>query len=124
MSPSLAGKVAIVTERVVAIADLSKASAQSAAKELCCSAFCIDITQQGDWERLRKHTVETFGTLNIIVHNAGTTYKNKPTEQVTPADFDSVFDVNFRSIFLSTTTLVPWFWEKGRSASFINAATD
>lgn len=140
MSPRLAGKVAIVTGAAsgygkgiaqkfldegakVVIADLSEAAGQNTATELGCSSFRIDITQQSDWESLLKHTVDTYGTLDIIVNNAGTTYKNKPTEQATAADFDLVFNVNVRSIFLSTSTLVPWFLEQGKPASFINVAS-
>ena len=38
---------------------------------------------------------------------AGTTYPNKPTLEVTGAEFDRVFNVNVRSIFLSVQAVVP-----------------
>lgn len=140
MGLRLAGKVAIITGAAsgygkgiaqkfvdegakVVIADLSEEAGQNAARELGCSAFRIDITQQRDWEALLKHTIDTFGALDIVVNNAGTTYKNKPTEQVSMADFDLVFNVNVRSIYLSTSVLIPWFLEQGRAGSFVNVSS-
>lgn len=74
--------------------------------------FGGDVTKEADWRAVLDLTVKTFGTLDIVVNNAGITYRNKPTENVTEADFDSTFNVNVKGIYLSTNVILPYFLEK------------
>lgn len=136
----LEGKVAIVTGGAsgfgkgiaakftgegakVIIADLSRESAEAAAKELGCHSSVADVTKREHWQALLKLATEQFGGLDIIVNNAGTTYKNKPTIEVTDQDFDLVMEVNVKSIYLSTSVLVPYFLENKRPGVFIQIAS-
>ncbi|KAI1170116.1 3-oxoacyl-reductase [Nemania sp. FL0916] len=138
--PRLQGKVAIVTGGAsgfgkgiaakfveegaqVLIADLSNESGQAAAKELGCAFSVADVTKREDWERLLKEAVDKFGKLDIVVNNAGTTYPNKATEDVTDADFDRVMNVNVKSVYLSTNVIVPYLAEKNIAGSFIQIAS-
>lgn len=142
MSRRLEGKVAIVTggasgfgrgiatkfiqegARVI-VADLSADVGQAVVQDLGSSAVFQrgDVTKREDWTALLQLAIEKFGGLDIVVNNAGSTYANKPTEQVTDKDFDLVFNVNVRSIYLSTNVLLPYFLESGRAGSFINIAS-
>jgi NAD(P)-dependent dehydrogenase (short-subunit alcohol dehydrogenase family) len=36
-----------------------------------------DVTKKEDWEKLVKFADEKFGRLDVVVNNAGTTYRNK-----------------------------------------------
>ncbi|KAI1773813.1 3-oxoacyl-reductase [Hypoxylon cercidicola] len=138
--PRLEGKVAIVTggasgfgRGVVAkfvqeggrviIADLSEEAGQAAAEEFGCRFAVADVTKRQDWERLLQTAVDAFGQLDIVVNNAGATYANKPTEDVTEKDFDLVMNVNVKSIYMSTNVLVPYFLEKKRPGCFIQMAS-
>jgi NAD(P)-dependent dehydrogenase (short-subunit alcohol dehydrogenase family) len=138
--PRLEGKVAIVTGGAsgfgkgiatkfieegaqVLIADLSEEGGQLAAKELGCAFTAADVTKREDWERLLKETVGKFGKLDIVVNNAGAAYVNKATEDVTDADFDRVMDVNIKSVYLSTSVVVPYFLEKKTPGTFIQIAS-
>lgn len=138
--PRLQGKVAIVTGGAsgfgkgiatkfvaegaqVLIADLSDEAGQAVAKELGCTFTVGDVTKREDWERLLKDAVEKFGRLDIVVNNAGTTYSNKPTEEVTEAEFDRVMNVNVKSIYLSTTVIVPYFTGNNIPGNFIQIAS-
>jgi 3-oxoacyl-[acyl-carrier protein] reductase len=56
------------------------------------------------------------------VNNAGTSYRNKPTLDVTEEDYNRCFDVNVRSIFLSMRAVLPHFIERGGGA-VINIAS-
>lgn len=51
-----------------------------------------------------------------VSNAAGTSYPNKPTLEVTGADFDRVFNVNVRSIFLSVGVIVPIMQKQGGGA--------
>lgn len=142
MSRRLEGKVAIVTggasgfgkgiaikfiqegARVI-VADLSVEAGQAVAEELGSQAIFQqgDVTKKGDWEALLKTATERLGGLDIVVNNAGGTYANKPTTEVTEKDFDLCFNLNVKSIYLSTNVLVPYFLEGGRPGCFINMAS-
>ncbi|KAI1485923.1 3-oxoacyl-reductase [Biscogniauxia mediterranea] len=138
--PRLEGKVAIVTggasgfgrgiatkfveegARVI-IADLSEEAGQGVAKELGCRFAKADVTKREDWERLLKEAVDALGRLDIVVNNAGATYANAATHEVTDGDFDLVMNVNVKSIYLSTSVLLPYFLGNERPGSFVQVAS-
>jgi len=109
----------------VLISDLNEEAASKAASSLGSNVeyLVANAAKRSDWEALLKKAVDTFGGLDIIVNNAGTTYKNKPTETVTDADFDLVFDVNVKSVYLSTNVLLPYFLDNNRPGVFIQIAS-
>jgi len=107
----------------VIIADLSAASAEAAAKELGCKFSTTDVTKRDHWQALLKTALDQFGGIDIVINNAGATYSNKPTVDVTDKDFDLVMDVNVKSIYLSTSVLVPYFIENKRPGVFIQIAS-
>ncbi|KAM3429890.1 hypothetical protein NHJ13734_007984 [Beauveria thailandica] len=139
-SGRLDGKVAIVTGGAsgfgkgivekftsegskVIIADLSEDNGSAAAAEFKCTFAKTDVTQRADWEKLLATALDTYGRLDIIVNNAGATYANKPAEQVTDADFDLVMNVNVKSIYLSSSVIVPYFLRENRPGCFIQVAS-
>jgi len=139
-SKRLAGKVAIVTGGAsgfgksiastfaqhganVIIADLSADAGQASAKEIGATFQVSDVTKRGDWEKLLALAVDKFGGLDIVVNNAGTTYQAKPTEELTDEDFDLVFNVNVRSVYLSASVTLPYFLENQRPGNFINISS-
>ena len=93
----------------VAVADINEEGARAVAASLGGSAFAIgcDVTSRADVQRLVDTTVERFGTLDIVVNNAGTTHRNQPLLDVDEATFDRVFAVNVKSIFHMTHAAVP-----------------
>jgi len=140
----LEGKVAIVTGAAsgfgkaiatrfaeegcrVLVADLNGEGAEAAAKDLKVGenavSLSMDVTKEAHWEEAVKTVVEKWGKVDICVNNAGTTYKNKPTLEVTAEDFDRVFNVNVRSIFLSVRAVVPQMQKQGNGGSIINVSS-
>ena len=61
-------------------------------------------------------------SLDIIVNNAGWTHRNKPYLEVTEAEFDRVYAVNVKSIYLSAMHAVPVFRKRG-GGCFVNIAS-
>ncbi len=82
-----------------------------------------DVSQDADWAAVLKFTLDTFGGLDIVVNNAGTTHRNQPMLEVTEKDFDRVFAVNVKSIFHSTRNIVPYFRKKGGGVFITIAST-
>lgn len=93
----------------VAIADINEAGAQALATELGAHAIAVrcDVTKKADVEALVAATVKAFGTLDIVVNNAGTTHKNQPMLDVDEATFDRVYAVNVKSIYYMTFAALP-----------------
>lgn len=107
----------------VVMADLAREAGLAAAQELGCKFIVADVSSRSDWERLLSMTLSEFGQLDIVVNNAGVTYLNKATEDVTEYEFDLVFKVNVKSMFLSTAVLLPYFLKESRPGCFIQIAS-
>lgn len=81
-----------------------------------------DVTVSREMKALVQHAVESFGSLDVFVNNAGWTHRNQPALEVTEDAFDKCFAVNVKSIYLSTVHAVPVFRGQG-GGSFINIAS-
>lgn len=82
--------------------------------------FCqTDVTKSADMARLVQVTLERFGRLDVMVNNAGISHANQPMLNVSEAEFDRLYQVNVKSIYLSAIHCVPVF-RRQRFGSFIN----
>ncbi|KAJ5104423.1 hypothetical protein NUU61_001770 [Penicillium alfredii] len=83
----------------------------------------MDVTQPDDWNAILELAFSKFGRLDVLVNNAGTTYRNKPTVEVTEDEWERVFNVNVKSIYLAGKTLMPRLIEQGQGGSMINISS-
>lgn len=65
----------------------------------------LDLTKEGEIERLVSTVLEEFGRVDILVNNAGTTVR-KPFLEVTQKEFDDVVHLNLRAVFFLTQAVV------------------
>jgi 3-oxoacyl-[acyl-carrier protein] reductase len=82
-----------------------------------------DVSRAADWERLLKSTLDAYGSLDIVINNAGTTHRNQPLLEVTEEQFDRVYAVNVKSLYHSARTVVPYFRKKGGGVFITIAST-
>lgn len=82
-----------------------------------------DVSDDSDVKALMEATTEHFGGLDIIVNNAGYTHRNKPLLEVTEDEFDRIYAVNVKAIFLSTRYVVPLFEARGGGIIVNTAST-
>ncbi|KAJ9303249.1 hypothetical protein DTO271G3_623 [Paecilomyces variotii] len=82
-----------------------------------------DVTKADDWNAVVNLAIQKFGRVDILVNNAGTTYKNKPTLEVTEEEWERVFQVNVKSIFHAIKTVIPRFNKQGNGGSVINISS-
>lgn len=99
----------------VVLMDLNGDGARSVAASIGDAATAVqgDVTSAQDLARAVETSVEFGGRLDIVVNNAGWTHRNKPLLEVTGEEFDRVFTVNVRSIFLMTQAAVPVMKNQG-----------
>ena len=78
-----------------------------------------DVTRGEDWAKLVQ---AAGGALDVVVNNAGWTHRNKPYLEVTEAEFDKVYAINVKSVYLSALHAVPVFRKRG-GGCFVNIAS-
>jgi 3-oxoacyl-[acyl-carrier protein] reductase len=72
-----------------------------------------DVSRKADVDAMVRAATEAFGGLDIVVNNAGITHRNQPLLEVGEAEFDRIFAVNVKSIYLSTLAAVPRMERRG-----------
>jgi 3-oxoacyl-[acyl-carrier protein] reductase len=81
-----------------------------------------DVTKSADVKTLVDAAVKQYGKLDVMVNNAGWTHRNRPALEVSELEFDRVYAVNVKSIYLATIHAVPAF-RANKGGSFINIAS-
>jgi NAD(P)-dependent dehydrogenase (short-subunit alcohol dehydrogenase family) len=66
--------------------------------------------------------LEEFGTIDVLVNNAGLNIVSKPTAEVTDADLDLVFGVNLFGALYVTRAVIP-VMQKAGSGSIVNLSS-
>lgn len=110
----------------VLLGDLNESGASDFASSLKSSniiALGMDVTKEESWKKAVDTIMDKWGRLDIIVNNAGTTYRNKPTGDVTEEEWMRVFDVNVKSVFWSVKVAIPKIVEGKRGGSMINISS-
>jgi 3-oxoacyl-[acyl-carrier protein] reductase len=128
----LAGKIALVTGAAsgfgaetartfaregakVVLLDLNEAGVREVAATIGPEALAIttDVTSARDVRAAVEASRARHGRLDIVVNNAGWTHRNRPLLEVSEAEFDKVYAVNVKSIYLMTQAVVPMMRAQG-----------
>ena len=99
----------------VAVVDINAAAAKEVARSIGNNAVAIacDVSRKADVDAAAAETVSAFGAIDILVNNAGAAHRNRPMLEVDEAEFDRVFAVNVKSIFLFAHAVIPVFRRQG-----------
>ena len=140
----LKGKVAVVTGAAlgigratalrmaeegaaVAICDILLSEANALVDELagrgfeaCC--WQLDVSREVDVERVLDEVAGRFGRIDILVNNAGVSGANKPTDQLTEAEWDYVQGINVKGVFFGVKHVIPHLRRAG-GGSIINLSS-
>jgi 3-oxoacyl-[acyl-carrier protein] reductase len=106
----------------VVVADIDEKNGKRVAGELKAKFIQADVTRGADWARLVQETVSAAGRLDAVINNAGWTHRRKPYVEVSEAEFDKVYAVNVKSIYLSAIHALPAFRKQG-GGCFVNIAS-
>jgi 3-oxoacyl-[acyl-carrier protein] reductase len=99
----------------VALADLNLDAAKAAARAIGNNAIAVhcDVTKKADIAAAVAETLSAFGALDILVNNAGATHINKPMLDIGEDEYDRIFAVNVKGLFLFCQAVVPHFRKVG-----------
>jgi 3-oxoacyl-[acyl-carrier protein] reductase len=84
--------------------------------------FAGDVSSDRDVGALVRFALDELGELDIVVNNAGTTHRNQPLLNVTEEEFDRIYRVNVKSLYLTAKHAVPHFRAK-KNGVFITIAS-
>jgi NAD(P)-dependent dehydrogenase (short-subunit alcohol dehydrogenase family) len=80
-----------------------------AVRELGAEAECfrVDVTNEEQVRQLEKDVIARFGTVNILINNAGVNIR-RPVTDFTLDEWNTVLDTNLTSVFLMCRSFVPY----------------
>ncbi|HEX6858815.1 MAG TPA: glucose 1-dehydrogenase [Caulobacteraceae bacterium] len=111
----------------VAVLDMLEPEGRALADELAGRGFAVrfwrcDVTSEAEVKRVLDEAAAHFGALSVMVNNAGVSGANKPTHEVTEAEWDFVQAVNVKGVFFGTKHAVPHLKAAG-GGSIINLSS-
>lgn len=128
-----AGGIGLATTRALAqagsnivIGDKDQGRLELALAELDLGAACIavecDVTSSSDVNRMVTAAVENFGSIDVMVNNAGFT-RDATMRKMTEEDFDSVLDVHLKGAWLGTRAAADMMRREGTAGSIVNVSS-
>ena len=107
----IAKRLATEGGRVI-VNDINEAGGQRVVSEITAAGgtaafFKADVTQSAEVKALVAEAVRLYGRLDVMVNNAGWTHRNRPMLEVNEEEFDKVYAINVKSLYLSAIHAVP-----------------
>ena len=77
------------------------------------SSKVVDVTDSDTVAAAAQQTASDLGGIDILVNNAGYSHRNKQFSDVTDEEFDKVYDVNVKAVFIAIQEALPVLRERG-----------
>ena len=94
----------------VAITDVRDTEGSALERELAGTGaryWHMDVSREAEVARVFAEVEGAFGPVTVLVNNAGIGGANRPTHELTEAEWDAVMAVNVKGVFLCTKHAVP-----------------
>ncbi len=82
----------------------------------------LDVSREDQVRAVLAAAADTFGPVTVLVNNAGIAGVNKPTHELTEAEWDAVQAVNTKGVFLCTKHAIPGMQRAG-GGSIVNLSS-
>jgi len=82
----------------------------------------LNTAQEHEVQAVLAEIKDHFGKIDVLVNNAGIAGTNKPTHELTEAEWDEVMQVNVKGVFFCTKYVIPYMQQNG-SGSIINLSS-
>ncbi len=88
-------------------------------------AYCFKCNagDENDVANLALFAKEKFGTINVLVNNAGSIGNEKPVTEITSDEWDKIMTTDVKGVFLSVKHLVPLF-DKNEVGKILNISSE
>ena len=107
----------------VVVADLNDQTGGRIAEEIGGAYVHADVSDRDDVRAMVRTAVDRYGRLDTMVNNAGVTHVNRPMLEVGEEEFDRIFAVNVKAIYLAAMEAVPLMRERGGGCIINTAST-
>jgi len=104
------------------LADINKDLLEKVSKNLNQDFLHTDVASSSSMKKLSEYVLKKYGTIDIMVNNAGITHLPKPLEEISEEEFDKIFAVNSKSVFLCGKFFVPHM-KKQKRGSILNISS-
>lgn len=82
----------------------------------------LDVTSESDWESAVAAAVSRYGKLDVLVNNAAIVIQKSSIEDRTADEWDRIFEVNAKGVFLGTKHAIPEMRKAG-GGSIVNISS-
>ncbi len=111
----------------VAVTDVARAEGEAVVREITqggrnAAYWDLDVSDEAAVKSVMGQVRERFGRLDVLVNNAGISGADKPTDEVTEAEWDQVMAINVKGVFFCTKYAVPYLRAEG-GGSIINLSS-
>ncbi len=108
----------------VIVTDVDGKRSEMVAKEIKGDALGahLDVRDQGRVETIVGEIIEEFGPIHVLVNNAGI-YPNTPFLELEENEWDAVFDVNVKGVFLVSQVIARSMVERNVKGRIINISS-
>lgn len=127
----MAGKIAILTggsgdlgratarmlaEHGATVVNFDRAPAEGGWSGLAVQDRIVDVTSETDVSRAVEEVIAEQGAPQILVNAAGIIGRPAPSHEATVDEFDRIFDINVKGVWLVTRAVVPHMISAGRGS--------
>lgn len=111
----------------VAITDINEQAGQALAEQInhhggCAKFWQLDVSLENHCKNVINDIANTFGTVDILINNAGLVGADTATHETDEKDWDFVFDVDVKGVFFMTKHTVPHMQKQGKG-SIVNLSS-
>jgi len=112
----------------VVVADVNDQAGESTASEIRDSGgdaiyVHADVTSRSDTQQMIAKAVAHSGQLDILINNAGFSHPNKNFTHVTEEEFDQVYNVNVKAVYIAIQEVIPTFQKQGHGCIINTSST-
>ncbi|MDT0126084.1 SDR family oxidoreductase [Paenibacillus sp. RRE4] len=111
----------------VVVSDINEEAAQAVVQEIQANGgeayvLLANVAKEEDVQQLIDQTVSQYGTVDILINNAGIMDGMEPAADITDERWEKVFAVNTTSVMRTTRKVLPIFLEK-KQGVIVNIAS-
>jgi 3-oxoacyl-[acyl-carrier protein] reductase len=109
----------------VMIADINASMAEALARQFGNAAIAqhANVASDESVKEMVANAISAFGSVDILINNAGVTHLPAAMEDISEAEFDRVLSINVKSVYLTARHIVPHMKARGKGAILNVAST-